>query len=411
MRVRRGLAAIAGLLAMAFAVSADTVVMKNGDRLTGIVEVSDGKNVTLKTDYAGEIQIAWASIAEVKSDKPIYVVMPDKGTVSGLVTTEGSNIIIHPASGPPVQLAVSQVTVVRGADQETAYEKSLHPGILEAWKGGVNLGFALARGNSETTNLTTGFTADRKTMTDETTAYFTSLYSTNDKTGGGTIEVGSVQGNVNVETGGGNIKIGSVKGEIKAESGGGNVVLLSGLQGAVLETGAGSIRVDKCNGMVKASTGGGSVDLGEIGGPAQIETGAGSIRLASAKGRVEAQTGGGSIQLDGATSVQAQTSAGGIIVKLLSSNSGAVRNNSTLETSVGDITVYLANDLAISIRAEIEIANGHTIRSDFSDIHVSSEGGQWEPKTVTAEGQLNGGGPVLKVRTNSGNVNFRRVSH
>src|SRR5271155_5812269 len=185
MRVRRGLAAIAGLLAMAFAVSADTVVMKNGDRLTGVVEVSDGKNVTLKTDYAGEIQIAWASIAEVKSDKPIYVVMPDKGTVSGLVTTEGSNIIIHPASGPPVQLAVSQVTVVRGADQETAYEKSLHPGILEAWKGGVNLGFALARGNSETTNLTTGFTADRKTLTDELTLYESSLYTSNDQPGGG----------------------------------------------------------------------------------------------------------------------------------------------------------------------------------------------------------------------------------
>ena len=152
---------------------------------------------------------------------------------------------------------------------------------------------------------------------------------------------------------------------------------------------------------------GGSVDLGDIGGPAEIETGAGSIRLASAKGRVQAQTGGGSIQLDGATSVQAETSAGGIIVKLLA---GADRgSNSSLETSAGDITVYLANDLAISIRAEIEVANGHTIRSDFSDIHVSSEGGPWE-KTVTAEGQLNGGGPVLKVRTNSGNVNFRRVS-
>jgi hypothetical protein len=41
---------------------------------------------------------------------------------------------------------------------------------------------------------------------------------------------------------------------------------------------------------------------------------------------------------------------------------------------------------------------------------VSSEGGGYGPKTVTAEGQLNGGGPVLKVRTNSGNVNFRRVS-
>ncbi len=230
------------------------------------------------------------------------------------------------------------------------------------------------------------------------------------KTGGGTIEVGSVEGNVTLQTGGGNIKVASAKGEIKAESGGGSVVVLSGLQGAVLETGGGSIRVDKCSGPVKATTGGGSVDLGEIGGPAEIETGAGSIRLASAKGRVQAQTGGGSIQLDGATSVQAETSAGGIVVKLLSSNGAGVRNNSTLETSAGDITVYLANDLAISIRAEIEIANGHTIRSDFSDIRVSTEGGPWGPKTVTAEGQLNGGGPVLKVRTNSGNVNFRRVS-
>jgi DUF4097 and DUF4098 domain-containing protein YvlB len=230
------------------------------------------------------------------------------------------------------------------------------------------------------------------------------------ETGGGAIEVGSTEGNVTVHTGGGNIKVASAKGQIKAESGGGNLVVLSGLQGAVLETGGGSIRVEKCSGPVKAMTGGGSVDLGEIGGAAQIETGAGSIRLASAKGRVQAETGGGSIQLDGAASVQAETSAGGIVVKLLSSDSAGGRNNSTLETSAGDITVYLANDLAISIRAEIEIANGHTIRSDFTDIHVSSEGGPYGPKTVTAEGQLNGGGPVLKVRTNSGNVNFRRVS-
>lgn len=230
------------------------------------------------------------------------------------------------------------------------------------------------------------------------------------ETGGGTIEVGKVGGSVTLETGGGNIKIESAKGEIKAESGGGSVVVLSGLQGAVLETGAGSIRVEKCSGTVKATTGGGSVDLGEIGGPADVETGAGSIRLASANGRVQAQTGGGSIQLDGATSVQAETSAGGIVVKLLSSAGVAARSNSTLETSAGDITVYLANDLPISIRAEIEMASGHTIHSDFSDIHVSSEGGQWGPKTVTAEGQLNGGGPVLKIRTNSGNVNFRRIS-
>ena len=228
------------------------------------------------------------------------------------------------------------------------------------------------------------------------------------ETGGGGIDVGSAGGNVNLQTGGGNIKVASAKGDIKANTGGGSVIVLSGLRGAVLETGAGSIRLDKCSGTVKATTGGGSIDLGEIGGPVKVESGAGSIRLASAKGRVEAETGGGSIQLDGATSVNAETAAGGIVVKLLSSSDA--RNNSTLETTAGDITVYLTNDLPITVRAAIEMANGHTIRSDFNEIHVSSEGGTWGPKTVTAEGQLKGGGPVLKVRTSSGNISFLRAS-
>jgi hypothetical protein len=141
----------------------------------------------------------------------------------------------------------------------------------------------------------------------------------------------------------------------------------------------------------------------------EIESGAGSIRLGSANGRVEAQTGGGTIQLDRATSVRAETGAGAIIVKLVSSSD--VRNSSTLETSAGDITVYLAKDIPITVRAAIEIANGHTIRSDFGDIRVLNESGSWPgPRTVTAEGKLNGGGPVLKVRTSSGNISFLRLT-
>jgi DUF4097 and DUF4098 domain-containing protein YvlB len=229
------------------------------------------------------------------------------------------------------------------------------------------------------------------------------------ETGGGNIDVGTVGGDVVLQTGGGNVKIAAAKGNIKAETGGGNLVVLSGLQGAVLETGAGSIRLDHCTGHVKATTGGGSVDLGDIGGAVEIESGAGSIRLTSAQGRVEAQTGGGSIQLDHATSVRAETGAGGIIVKLVSSSD--LRSNSTLETSAGDITVYLAKDLPITVRAAIEIANGHTIRSDFGDIHVSGEAGSWPgPRTVTADGKLNGGGPTLKVRTSSGNISFLRLA-
>jgi DUF4097 and DUF4098 domain-containing protein YvlB len=231
----------------------------------------------------------------------------------------------------------------------------------------------------------------------------------NAETGGGTIDVGNVASDVNLHTGGGSIKVNSAKGKIEAESGGGSVSIVSGMQGAVLETGGGSIQVERCAGRVKASTGGGSIDLGDIGGPVEMETGGGSIRLSSAKGPVRAETGGGSIELNGVPSARAETAAGGITAKFVAAN--GEHHDSELETAAGDITVYLAPNVNISVRASIEVANGHSIRSDFPDIRVTTEGGDYGPKTVTAEGSLNGGGPVLKVRTTTGDISFRRSSH
>jgi DUF4097 and DUF4098 domain-containing protein YvlB len=230
----------------------------------------------------------------------------------------------------------------------------------------------------------------------------------NAETGGGSIDVGNVASDVNLHTGGGSIKVNSAKGKIEAESGGGSVNIVSGMQGAVLETGGGSIQVERCAGRVKASTGGGSIDLGDIGGPVEMETGGGSIRLSSAKGPVRAETGGGSIELNGVPSARAETAAGGITAKFVAAN--GEHHDSELETAAGDITVYLAPNVNISVRASIEVANGHSIRSDFPDIRVTTEGGDYGPKTLTAEGSLNGGGPVLKVRTTTGDISFRRAS-
>ena len=226
------------------------------------------------------------------------------------------------------------------------------------------------------------------------------------ETGGGAIDVGSAGGDVSVRTGGGGIKVVSAKGKINAESGGGSVVVVSGLQGAILETGGGNIQVDRCNGHLKATTGGGSIDAGDIAGPAEFETGGGSIRLASAKGAVRAETGGGSIELNGVPSAQASTGAGGITAKFISI--AGERSDSALETSAGDIIVYLSSNLGVTVRAAIEMANGHAIRSDFPEIHVVSEGESYGPRTITAEGRVNGGGPVLKVRTTTGDIVFRR---
>ena len=229
----------------------------------------------------------------------------------------------------------------------------------------------------------------------------------NAETGGGAIDVGNVGSDLKLRTGGGAIHIGSAKGKVIAESGGGNVVLVSAAQGASLQTGAGSIHVEKCTGELKAETAGGAIELGEITGTVISETGGGSIKINSAGGAVKAESGGGGIELWGVPAAHVETGAGPIIAKFIASH--GQHTDSLLETGVGDITIYLMPNVNLTVRASIEASTGHHITSDFPEIKVSSEGGQWEPKLVSAEGELNGGGPVLKLRTSMGNIYIRRA--
>jgi hypothetical protein len=100
------------------------------------------------------------------------------------------------------------------------------------------------------------------------------------------------------------------------------------------------------------------------------------------------------------------TGGGGITAQFVG---GSPFQDSSLQTAGGDITVYLPSNLPVTVYAAVELANGHKIdASDFPGLKVSSEGGEWGPQRVTAEGALNGGGHVLKVRTNSGNIYIRR---
>ena len=304
----------------------------------------------------------------------------------------------------------------------TAYVKGDTAWIVGDWQGGrrarhssgefnvtVPREIALVKLETEGGNVeTTGVTGHVDAETGGGTMRLDDIGGgVNAETGGGSIDVGTVSGDLGLQTGGGSIEVRHANGKVVAETGGGSVDIESCEQGATIETGGSSITVRHCNGKVKASTGGGSVDLSDIGGPAELETGGGSIHLASAKGHVHAETGGGSIELYGVPSARAETGAGGITVKLV--NTGGERHDSDLETSAGDITVYLASDVAVNVRASVDMGSGHHITSEFPDIRVTSEGGQWGPKTLTAEGKLNGGGPTLKVRTSSGDICFRHA--
>ena len=159
---------------------ADRVFLSNGDRLTGTVVLSEGKNLTLHTDYAGDLTLDWAQVKSVESDEDMHVEFKDGRTAVGRLSSGDGQLQIATKSGGTVGLPIAEVKSLRG---ESAYEKARHPGMLEGWKSGLNLGFALTRGNSQTKNISLAFSATRQTFDDKLSAYANSVYATNDAPG------------------------------------------------------------------------------------------------------------------------------------------------------------------------------------------------------------------------------------
>lgn len=52
---------------------ADTIVLTNGDRLSGEVLLMDGGTLVLNTEYAGEIRIDWNKVAQLQTDDPMLM--------------------------------------------------------------------------------------------------------------------------------------------------------------------------------------------------------------------------------------------------------------------------------------------------------------------------------------------------
>lgn len=209
------------------------------------------------------------------------------------------------------------------------------------------------------------------------------------RTAGGSIHVGDVKGDTILETSGGEIEIGVVAGTLKAETGGGDVV------------------VGGAAGPVTAQTAGGQIQIGPAGGSVLAETAGGSIRVQGARGRVVAETAGGSIDLlRVAGAVRASTAAGRILAEF--NGTPKTFGPSRLETTMGDVYVYLPANVPMTIDAAIETAAGRQILSDFP---LDIQGNQEEliPSTIRGHGNLDGGGEVLRIRTVTGNIEIRKI--
>ena len=239
-------------------------------------------------------------------------------------------------------------------------------------------------------------------------------------TAGGNITAGDIGGPARLDTGGGNIVAKNIGGKLVANTGGGHISIGSIAGNATLHTSGGHIRVDSIEGTARLSTGGGNIALEHSGGELSAETAGGEIEIGEAAGLVRAKTGGGGIRVVrffGPTNlettggsiyltqvdspVKASTGAGGITAWFVSQPkaSGAC----DLESSAGDIVVHLPRELPVTIDAQVENGGGHSVMVDPAfPLKVSYDAGG--PHAVRAEGALNGGGQVLRLRTVAGNI-------
>jgi hypothetical protein len=224
--------------------------------------------------------------------------------------------------------------------------------------------------------------------------------------GGGVVEGGNLGADFTLTSGGGDVHINNIGGQVRVTVGGGKVYIGSA-KSSTITSGAGGIEVRKCAGDLRASTDGGNLYFGDVSGSVRADTGGGSVRLASANGRVQVSTGGGSVELYNlGQGAQVETGAGPITVAFVTGH--GTFSDSSLHTAAGDISVCLPSNMAVTVHAASDMTNGKGIFSEFPELRLTTTGGSYGPKAMSAEGMLNGGGPALKIRTTIGQISFKR---
>jgi hypothetical protein len=246
------------------------------------------------------------------------------------------------------------------------------------------------------------------------------------ETAGGSIALRRIGGIVSASTAGGSIVLDAIGGAIRAETAGGSISLNAAGADAVLNTSGGSISVRQVKGTLRAETAGGGVTAEQVGGSIIAGTSGGSIRLRDIKGSVRADTAGGSIHIASAPAgLRAETAGGDIQLSevagavMAASAAGNIRAEflrgqpileSILETNAGTIVVWLSEGVPLTVDAVVNLADSlRDVQSEFSSIVVNRQSTGLGPGTVTAKGEIGGGGPVLRIRNIDGRIQIRKL--
>jgi beta-lactamase regulating signal transducer with metallopeptidase domain len=161
---------------------------------------------------------------------------------------------------------------------------------------------------------------------------------------------------------------------LEAISGSGDIVDEGVGHGAKLQTGSGNINATGLEGGFTTQTGSGNIGIENSGdGDGKAQTGSGNIEVQAVHGALRAQTGSGDIKVTGTPSSPWKLETGSGSVEFSPGSAGL-----TLDASTGSGSVKSDHPMALQVSSD-----GH---------HVS--------------GQLNGGGPDVRIETGSGDIHI-----
>jgi hypothetical protein len=195
-------------------------------------------------------------------------------------------------------------------------------------------------------------------------------------------------------TAGGNVKVSDLIGKVDARTSGGDVTI-NKIEGRVnANTSGGNVRATDCSDNLAIQTSGGNIAIKNYSGPsAQADTSGGNIEASGCSGKLAVKTSGGNVDIAefSGPSVYADTSGGSVSLGLDKQPTG----DSWLRTSGGSVTARLRETLTLNILAATD---GGSVNSSLP---ITVQGKMQEGKL---EGKLNGGGPLLSLRTSGGDI-------
>jgi Putative adhesin len=184
---------------------------------------------------------------------------------------------------------------------------------------------------------------------------------------------------------------------LRARSGSGNQIIEGTHGNADLQSGSGDMKLSRLTGEIRLQTGSGDVRAREIAGPVRGGTGSGNIEvIETGSGDIDLHTGSGNITARGIQGAfRAEAGSGDITAE------GTQTGGWEIRTGSGNVHVRLPANAAFD--ANISTSSG-TLDVD-APITMTVQGRLRETRKSII-GKVRGGGPLLTLRTGSGDIHI-----